>query len=191
MSGSPSKRYRKKVKGIAAEMRACWNLDPQGVAGASPLDGPDGDPTQHGTFGNWSSSDENVGCCLPAPKASPTPSPVRFCLGPGSGAAPLAAPASPPACGWDSRIEEVMKREEIGSLPAALEGWPQDEQFWPTSAGRRIIADLIFLDGLGSKPAHQTLSGSVILPRALTLAGAELVPLEEFWTFNDLGVPWS
>ena len=175
MSGPPSERYRKKVKGIAKEMRACWNLDPQGVAEASPLDGPGGNPADHGTCENWSAPDENADSRLPAPKASPAPSPARSCPGPGSRVAPRAVPPSPPASGWDSRIEEVRKKEEIGSLSAPLEGWHQDEQFWATTARCRIIADAIFLDGLGSTPAQHTRSNSDISTRALTLAGAERV----------------
>ena len=145
--------------------------------GRSLLDGPDGDPAEHGAFGNWSSSEENGDPRPRAPRTSPAPSPVRFCLGPGSGAAPQAAPASLPASGWDSRIEEVMEREKVGSLPASLDGWFLDEQCWPTPVGRRVIADPLFLDGLGSTPLRQTRSNSDVVTRALTLAGAERFPL--------------
>ena len=117
-SGSPSKR-------IAEEMRACWDLDPQVVADASPVGRPDGDPTEHDISGNWASSDENAGSRPAAPTASPAPHPVRSCPGPGSGAVPQAASAIPPASGWDSRIEEVMKKEEIG-FSAPLEGWSRE-----------------------------------------------------------------
>ena len=51
-SGFPSKRYWKKVKGIAEKMRACWLLDRPEVSGASPLDGPDGGPVERSTFGD-------------------------------------------------------------------------------------------------------------------------------------------
>ena len=125
------------------------------------------------------------------PRPRPLPPPVRFCPGPGSGAAtraaPASPPASPPAAGWGPRIEEVVKREEIGALSAPLEGWPQHEQFWPTAAGRRIIADPIFQDGHGSTPLQQTRSDSDILTRAPTLSGAECVPSEEFWPLNKVG----
>ena len=53
--------------------------------------------------------------------------------------------------------------------------------------GRRIIADPIFLEGLGSTPAQQTRSNSDILTRSLTLAGAGRVSLEGFWTLNEVG----
>ena len=137
--GSPSKRYLREVKGIAGEMRASCTLEPPVVAGASPVDGPDGDPAEHDLFGNRSSSDENAASRPAAPAAPPTPSPVRFGPRPGSGAAPQAASAPPPASGWDARIEEVVRIEEMGSLSALLEGWFREEQLRPTAAGRRIF----------------------------------------------------
>ena len=111
------------MKGIAEEMRGCWNLDRQKEMGAFPLDGPDGDPAEHGTFGNLFSTEENG---APRPRLlgpGSAPPAVRFCLGPGSGAAPRAPPTAPPASVWDSRIEEVMGREETGSSSAPLDGW--------------------------------------------------------------------
>ena len=108
-------------------MRACWNLEPLVAAGESPMDGPDGDPAEHDLFGNWSSSDEHAGPRPAASMAPPTPSPVRFVPGPGFGAAPQAARAPHPASGWDSRIDGVMRIEEMGSLSSPLEGWPREE----------------------------------------------------------------
>ena len=52
MGGSPSKRYREIAKGIAEEMKACWNLDRQEVIAASPAEGPAGASTEHGAFGD-------------------------------------------------------------------------------------------------------------------------------------------
>ena len=102
-------------------MRACWTLDPPAVAGASPVDGPGGDPAGRDLLGNWASSDETEGSRPAASAAPPTPSPVRFGPGPASGIAPQAARVPPPASGWDSRIEEVMGIEETGSLYAPLD----------------------------------------------------------------------
>ena len=92
-------------------MRACWLLEPQVAAGASPVDGPDGDPAEHELFGDLSSSDANAVSRPAASAAPPAPAPVRSGPGPGSGTAPQAARAPPPVIGWDSRIEEVI---EIG-----------------------------------------------------------------------------
>ena len=64
--------------------------------------------------------------------------------------------------------------------PLPWEAGPRMNNFGPLLLGRHIIADPIFLDGLGSTPAHQTRWNPDILARALTLAGAERVPLEEF-----------
>ena len=173
--------------GVAEEMRASWTLEPLVVAGASPVDGPDGDPAWGDLLSNLSSSDDNTGCRLAASAAPPAPSPFRFGPGPGSGAAPQAARVQPPASGWDSRIEEVMRIEETGSASAPVDGWCREEQFRPTAAGRRIFSHPIFTDGLGSVPLHQTRSGSDIMIRALTLAGAKRVSSEEFRTLNDGG----
>ena len=70
---------------------------PPVVAGVSLVDGPDGDPPERDLFGNWSPSDENAGSRLAASAAPPTPFPVRFGPAPGSGTAPQADRAPPPA----------------------------------------------------------------------------------------------
>ena len=152
------------------------------------MDGPDGDPANHDTFGDWSPSEENGDFRPRAPRDSARPSPVRFCPGPGSGAAPQTAPASPPASGWDSCIGEVMKRVEVGSLSDPLEVWSQDEQYWPTAVGRRVIADPPFLIGLGSTPMARTRSISDIMTRALTLAGADIMARTR--SISDIVLRW-
>ena len=81
MGGSPPKLYWNKVKGIAEDVRACWNLGPQAGADASPSDGPDGGPTGHDILGNWSAMDENAGSRPVAPSASPAPSLPAFVRG--------------------------------------------------------------------------------------------------------------
>ena len=168
-------------------MRACRARGSEEVADALPADGPDRDSAEHDVSGNWSSSDENAGYRLGAPSASPAPFPVRFCLGPDYGAVPHVASAAPPASGWYSRIKEVMRQEEIGSLSSPLECWSHEEQFRPAAVGRRIFSDPIFMGGIGSAPLHQTRSDSDIPTRASTIVGAERVPSEEFWTLNDVG----
>ena len=45
----------------------------------------------------------------------------------------------------------------------------------------------LFLDGLGPTRMEQTRSNSDIMTRALTVAGAERVPLEGFWALTELG----
>ena len=80
-----------------------------------------------------------------------------------------------------------MKGEEIGSSSSPLKGWSRGEQFWPTAVGRRIFADPICTDGLGSAPAHEIRSDSDIATRALTSAGAKRVSSEEFWALNEAG----
>ena len=91
------------------------------VTGASPVDGPDGDPAERDLFANWSSSDENTG---PRPAALP----VRFGPEPGSGTVPQAARVPPPTSGWDSRIAEVVGIEGMESLYALLAGWSDEER---------------------------------------------------------------
>ena len=76
MGGSPSERFRGKAKGIAEEMKARWNLDRQEVIGASPVEGPAGALTEHGAFGNWSSSDETG---VPRSRATKAPAPPPPC----------------------------------------------------------------------------------------------------------------
>ena len=186
-SGSPSKRYRGKVKGIAEQMRPCRNLDRQEVFGASPREGAVGESTGHGAFGNWSSSEENGAPRSREPRAPAPPSPVRFCLRPGCSPARQAPTASPPAAGWNSRIAEVLGIEEMGSLKDPLEGWPRDEQYWPASVGRCAHSDPPFANGVGPTSTQASRSDSDIKTRALTLAGAERVPLEEFRALTELG----
>ena len=77
-SGSPWKRYWEKVKRIAEETKACWNMDRQDAMEASPMEGPAGDAKEHGTFGNWSSSEENGAPRSRAPEAPAPTSPVQF-----------------------------------------------------------------------------------------------------------------
>ena len=86
--GSPSKRYWNKAKRIAEEMKACWTMDRQDFMAASPMEGPAGASKEHGTFGNWSSSEEIRAPRARAPKAPAPPSPVLFSPGPGFGRAP-------------------------------------------------------------------------------------------------------
>ena len=97
-------------------------MDRQEVIATSPVDGPAGASTEHGTFGNWSSSEGNGAPRSRAPKAPASSSPVQYSPGPGCGPAPQAPSSSPPAAGWDSRIAEVMEKEEKGSLADPL-GW--------------------------------------------------------------------
>ena len=68
-----------------------------------------------------------------------------------------------------------------------MDGWPREEQFRPTAAGRRSSSDLIFMAGLGSVTLHQTRSDSDIVARALTQARAKRVPSEEFRALSDAG----
>ena len=97
--GSPSKRFWKEAKRTAEEMKACWQMDRQDVMEVSPTEGPVGNAKEHGTFGNWSSSEENTGYRPGAPSAAAAPSHVRFCSVPGSGAVTQAASAAPSAPG--------------------------------------------------------------------------------------------
>ena len=80
-----------------------------------------------------------------------------------------------------------MKRKEIGSLSSPLGGWSREEQFGPAAAGRRIFADPIFTDGLGSAPARKIRPDSDIMTRDLTSGGAKRVSSEEFWALNEAG----
>ena len=68
-----------------------------------------------------------------------------------------------------------------------LEGWPHEDQYWPTTVGRCVHSDPIFTEGLGRTPAQVTRSDSDILTRALTYVGAERVPAEEFWALAEQG----
>ena len=80
-----------------------------------------------------------------------------------------------------------MDMEEVGPLSNPLEGWPHEEQYWPTTLGRRAFADPLFMDGLGPIPAKQTRSTTDITTRALTIVGAERVPQEQFWAISESG----
>ena len=80
-----------------------------------------------------------------------------------------------------------MDKGQVGSLSAPLEGWSHEEQHRPTAAGRSVTSDPLFLDGLGPAPMEQTRSNSDVMSRALTVAGAERVPLEDFWNLTELG----
>ena len=51
-----------------------------------------------------------------------------------------------------------------------------------------MISDPLFSDALGPTAMELTRSNSDVMTRASTLAGAERVPLEEFWTLTELGV---
>ena len=75
----------------------------------------------------------------------------------------------------------------MGSLPDPLEGWPREEQYWPASVVRCVHSDPPFTNGVGPTPTQVTRSGSDIMTRALTLAGAVRVPAEEFWTLTEFG----
>ena len=68
-----------------------------------------------------------------------------------------------------------------------LEGWPHEEQYWPTTVSRCVHSDPLFTEGIGRNPMQVTCSDSDILTRALTSVGAERVPLEEFWTLTEYG----
>ena len=142
---------------------------------------------EHRSFGNWSSSEENGAPRSRAPKAPAPSSPVQYSPGPGYGPTPQAPSSSTPAAGWDSRIAEALENEERGSLTDPLEGWPHEEQDWPTTVGRCVRSDPPLTEGNGRNPTQVTRLDSDILTRALTFVGAERVPLEEFWTLTELG----
>ena len=55
------------------------------------------------------------------------------------------------------------------------------------SAGRCVHSDPLLPNGVGPTPKRQTRSDTDITTRALTLAGAERIPLEEFWTLTEFG----
>ena len=173
------------MKRIAEEIKACWNLGRQEVMAVSPKEGPAAASKEHGTFGNLSSSEANGAPRSRAPKAPAPPSPAQFSPGPGFGDTPQAPSSTTPAAGWGPRITEVLGNEECGSLTDPLEGWPHEEQFWPTTAGRCVRSDTLFTEGIGRNPTHATRSDSDIPTRALTFVGAERVPLEEFWALTE------
>ena len=160
VGGSPSKRNLTKVKRVAEKMKACWILESEDVIPASPTEGPSGAAQEHGAFGNWSSSDENGANRSLAPRAPAASSPAQY------------FPAT--------RIAEVMDRKEGASMTNPLEGWPHEDQCWPTTAGRCVHSDPIFTEGLVRPPAQVGRSDSDILTRAPTHVGAERVPAEEF-----------
>ena len=83
VGGSPSKRYWNKAERIAEEMKAGWTLGRQEVMAASPTEGPAEASTEHGTLGNWPSSEENGAPRTRAPKAPASSSPCPVL--PGSG----------------------------------------------------------------------------------------------------------
>ena len=70
--GSPSKRYRQKVKVVAEAMRQCWHMPPDEEEQASPADGPMGLPPPHDFFGSWSSSEEGSLNFRRAPAQAPS-----------------------------------------------------------------------------------------------------------------------
>ena len=144
-------------------------------------------PTEHGAFGNWSSSGENGAPRSRAPKAPASTSPAQYCPGPGRGPAPQAPSSSLQAAGWDARVAEVMDKEEMGSLSYPLEGWPREEQFRPTSVGRCVRSDLLFTNGVGPTTKQATRSDSDIMTRASTLGGAVRLPAGEFWALIGFG----
>ena len=152
MGGSPSKRYKKKAKRIAEGMKACWQTDRQDVMEVSPTEGPAGNATDHGTFGNWSSSEGNGASRSRAPAALVPTCPVQYSPGPGCGSTPQAPSSSTPAAGWDARIAKVLANEERGSLSDPLEGWSLEEQNWPTTVGRCVHSDPFFTEGIGRNP---------------------------------------
>ena len=80
-----------------------------------------------------------------------------------------------------------MEIEERGSLADPLEGWFREDQFWPTSVGRCVHSDPLFSQGICPAPTQVTRSDSDVATCALTLAGAERVPREEFWALSEFG----
>ena len=95
----PSKRYWNKVKRVAEEMEACRKLELEAVISASPTEGPAGAAKEHGTFGNWSSSEENGANRSRAPKAPAASSPVRYAPGTGNFSSTPTPTSSTPATG--------------------------------------------------------------------------------------------
>ena len=186
-SGSPSKRYWKNAKRVAEAMRACRAMAPPDLINVSPVDGSDGAPPPRDLFGRQLSSDENPASPHAETPDPPTPSPVR--LGPDSLAQPntVPEPTPPPVEGGDSRVNDVLKREELGSLSVLLDGWSQEEQLRPTSAGHRVLSDTVFQDGLSVGPANFTRGDSDIMTRTLSAAGAKRVPQKEFWALGEDG----
>ena len=57
----------------------------------------------------------------------------------------------------------------------------------PLFLGGHVFADPRFMDGLGPIPLGPTHSTSDVTTRALTIVGAESVPLVLFWTLTGLG----
>ena len=100
---------------------------------------------------------------------------------------PRRTPHPPPRLRAGVRITEVMDREEGASLTNPLEGWPHEDQYWPTTVGRCVHSDPTFAKGVGRAPAQVARSGPDILTRALTCVGAERVPAEEFWALAEQG----
>ena len=164
------------MKRVAEEMKACWNLGREEVIPASPTEGPTGAAQEHGTFGNWASSDENGANRSCAPASSP----AQDFPGTGNYSSSPATNSSTPAAGWDARITEVMDREESASLTNPQAGWPNEDPYWPTTVGRCVHSDPIPTGGIGHTPARATRSDSDILTRALTCVGAGRVPAEDF-----------